>query len=155
VAEHQGDPAIAVFSANPDIREMLDHILTARGFVVSTLATAAVVNGGVNLTTFWRSRGPRVVLWHLEPPHDENWNTVRMLRSNGALTDCALVICSTSPELVGRVVAGDLNVYRVVGMPFDFETLVTTLRQAQVIGDWIAARDWRQRRSRRSTPGFV
>jgi DNA-binding NtrC family response regulator len=121
---------IAVLNTSPDTVERLRTVLQHAGFVVVTGYTFDLREGRLDVDAFVRQHQPKVVVYDVAPPYDENWRLFQHVRALDALRACRFVITSTNPKHLEHLVARDERVYEVVGRPLDLDRIVQAVKEA-------------------------
>ena len=121
---------VAVINSSPDTVELLRHVLQRAGFVVVSGYTFDVRDGRLDLSAFVRQHQPKVVVYDVAPPYDENWRLFQHMRSLEAVQDMRFVITSTNPKHLEHLAARDDRIYEIVGRPLDLDLIVSAVREA-------------------------
>jgi DNA-binding NtrC family response regulator len=109
---------------------MLRTVLQQAGFVVVSGYTFDLRDGRLDLDAFVRQHHPRVIVYDVAPPYEENWRLFEHVRALDALQGCRFVITSTNPRHLAHLVARDERIYEVVGRPVDLDEIVTAVKEA-------------------------
>ena len=121
---------VAVINSSPDTVEMLRAVLQIAGFVVVSGYTFDLRDGRLDLDAFVRQHHPKVVVYDVAPPYDENWRLFQHVRGMEVLSGCRFVITSTNPKHLEHLVGRDERVYEVVGRPVDLDEIVLAVKEA-------------------------
>jgi CheY-like chemotaxis protein len=86
-------------------------VVEQAAFVVVTAMTAAIRDGKVDLESFMRQHKPKVIVYDIAIPYEQNWRLFQHLRTSPASTGVRFVLTTTnvatdaaSPMLRGRSV---------------------------------------------------
>jgi CheY-like chemotaxis protein len=86
-------------------------VVEQAAFVVVTAMTAAIRDGKVDLESFMRQHKPKVIVYDIAIPYEQNWRLFQHLRKSPASTGVRFVLTTTnvatdaaSPMLRGRSV---------------------------------------------------
>ena len=71
---------VAVINTSPDTVEMLRTTLEHAGFLVITGYTFDIRDGRLDIDAFVSKHQPRVVVYDVAPPYDQNWRLFQHVR---------------------------------------------------------------------------
>jgi CheY-like chemotaxis protein len=120
---------IAVFNTSEDTTDILRIVFEEAGFVVVTAFTNLLRDGQVDLEAFMRQHQPRVIVYDIALPYEQNWRLFEHIRSAPACEGVAFVVTTTNERHV-RKLAGDEKIHEIVGKPYDLEQIVDAVKQA-------------------------
>jgi CheY-like chemotaxis protein len=120
---------IAVFNTSEDTTDILRIVFEEAGFVVVTAFTNLLRDGQVDLEAFMRQHQPRVIVYDIAIPYEQNWRLYQHIRSTPACAGVSFVVTTTNERHV-RKLAGDEDIHEIVGKPYDLEQIVEAVRQA-------------------------
>jgi DNA-binding NtrC family response regulator len=72
---------------------------------------------------------PRVVIYDIPPPYDQNWEFLKLLRTTEAMRDRAVVVTTTHKGHLEQLV-GPTDAIEIVGKPYDLDQVIRAVRQA-------------------------
>lgn len=121
---------VAVINTSPDTVEMLRTTLERAGFVVITGFTFDIRDGRLDIDAFVTRHQPRVVVYDVAPPYDQNWRLFQHLRGLESMEARRFVITSTNPKHLERLAGRDERIYEIVGRPLDLDAVVTAVKEA-------------------------
>src|SRR5688572_16979728 len=125
------DPrVVGVFNTSEDTTDLLRLALENAGFVVFTAFTNLLRDGKVDLEAFMRQHQPKVVVYDIALPYEQNWRLFEHIRAAPACDGVSFVLTTTNVKHV-RQLAGDLEVHEIVGKPYDLDEILGALRQAR------------------------
>ncbi len=123
-------PVVAVINTSPDIIDMLRIAFEQAGFVVVSALTYEIRDGEIDVETFVRQHGPRVIVYDLAPPYDANWQFFLHMREIPVFEGCQFVLTSTNAQYVQKLAGRDQHVYEIIGKPFDLEQIIQAVKEA-------------------------
>lgn len=122
---------VAVINTSPDVVDMLRLTLEYAGIVVVSALTWEVRDGEIDIERFITQHRPRVVLYDIAPPYENNWMLFQHIRSMPVMEGIEFVLTSTNSQQVQQFVkSAQCRVYEIVGKPFDLGEIVTAVREA-------------------------
>ena len=122
--------SVAIVNTNPDLVKLLRFSLEAAGFVVFEMHIEQIRAGTADLQSFLEQHDPRVFIYDLAPPYQENWNFMEHLRSSPGFERRKFVLMSMNAERVYQIVGSDEQVYEVVGLEQDIRAIVQAVKEA-------------------------
>ena len=121
---------IAVINTSPDTVELLRRILQQAGFLVVSGYTFDIREGRLDITAFVEQHRPRVIVYDIAPPYEENWRLFNHVRALEVMRPLRFVITSVNVAHVERLLGRDEHVYEVVERPLDLDRIVTAVKEA-------------------------
>ena len=74
---------------------------------------------------------PRVIVYDIAPPYENNWLLFRHIRAMPVMKDVHFVLTSTNVKHVEDLAKGnEQRIYEIVGKPFDLAEIVAAVREA-------------------------
>lgn len=130
MAQHNGPITVAIINTNPDLVRLLRFNLEAFGFVVFELHIEQIRAGTADVAGFLEQHDPRVIVYDVAPPYQENWNFMAHLRSSPGFEKRQFVLTSMNVERVHQIVGNDEAVYEIVGLQEDLQAIVRAVKEA-------------------------
>src|SRR4029453_14552359 len=96
---------VGVFNTSEDTTDVLRIVLENAGFVVVTAFTNLLRDGKVDLEAFMRQHQPRVIVYDIAIPYEQNWRLYEHMRSAPACQGVSFVLTTTNVRHV-RQLAG-------------------------------------------------
>jgi DNA-binding response OmpR family regulator len=121
---------VAVINTSPDTVEMLRTTLERAGFVVITGYTFDIRDGRLDIDAFASRHQPRVVVYDVAPPYDQNWRLLQHVRTLESMKARTFVITSTNPKHLEQLAGRDHRIYEIVGRPLDLDAVVMAVKEA-------------------------
>jgi DNA-binding NtrC family response regulator len=127
----QRDPnVVAVFNTSEDTTDLLRIVLEQAGFVVVTGFTNLIRDGQLDLESYMRQHRPRVVVYDIALPYDQNWRLFQHVRSSPPSEGVEFVVTSTNAAHVTAIAGPQQSVLEIVGKPYDLDELVRAVKEA-------------------------
>ena len=120
---------VAVFNTSEDTTDLLRIAFENAGFVVVTAFTRNLRDGKLDLEAFMRQHQPRVIVYDIAVPYEQNWRLYEHLRSAPACQGVSFVLTTTNVRHV-RQLAGSEELHEIVGKPYDLDEIIGAVRQA-------------------------
>jgi DNA-binding NtrC family response regulator len=120
---------VAVINSNADTVEMLRVALQLEGFESVTAHIDEIKRGLLDFPRFLEEHDPRVVIYDIPPPYDQNWEFLKLLRTTDAMRDRAVVVTTTHKGHLEQLV-GPTDAIEIVGKPYDLNQVIRAVRQA-------------------------
>jgi CheY-like chemotaxis protein len=122
---------VVVINSSPDVVDMLRLTLEYAGIVVVSAMTWEVREGDIDLERFVTQHKPKVVLYDIAPPYENNWLLFQHLRRMPVMQELEFILTSTNARQVQQFVKdAGCRIYEIVGKPFDLGEIVTAIREA-------------------------
>jgi CheY-like chemotaxis protein len=121
---------VAVFNASDDTVEMLQLMLSVRGYRALGGHVDDVKSGALDFIDFLTTHSPSVIIWDIAPPYDRNWKFFKLIRSLSPIEYCALVLTTTHKQHLDALVGQDSGAIEIVGKPYDLQLIVDAVARA-------------------------
>jgi DNA-binding NtrC family response regulator len=123
-------PTIAVVNSSEDTTEMIRVCLQQHGFSAVVLAHVPDIKRGT--TDFLELIGlhdPRVFVWDVGIPYEENWRFLKMLMELEPMKGRAVIVTTTNKRALESLV-GPTDAIEIIGKPYDLQQIVTAVERA-------------------------
>jgi DNA-binding NtrC family response regulator len=130
VSDEGPTPTVAVINSNDDTVEMIRRTLQNEGF--SAVVTGHIVDikrGSTDIVALIETHDPRVFVWDVTLPYEENWRFVHMLMGHVLMQGRRFVLTTTNKRALESLV-GQTETIEIIGKPYDLEQIVAAVRQA-------------------------
>jgi DNA-binding NtrC family response regulator len=124
------DITIAVLNSSVDTIDMLKTRLNQRGF--ASVVGAHVYDfrvGGADINTFLEQHDPRVLIYDIAIPYEDNWRFLQALLAADSMTGRRIVVTTTNKKVLESMV-GPTRAFEVHGKPYDIDLIVSAVERA-------------------------
>ena len=126
----QQKPTIAVINSSDDTIEMLQSALAHHGFTsVVSLHVSDLRRDRVNFAAFLAEHDPRVLIYDISIPYDENWDFLQALLLTEQMRGRRIVVTTTNKRVLDSLVGGT-GAFEIHGKPYDIEQIVAAVERA-------------------------
>ncbi len=130
VLSSRGETVVAVINTSPDVVDLLRETFRHAGLRTVSAFTYDIRDGRVDLDAFLAAHDPRVVVYDIALPYEENWELFRRLCTKPSMQRRSFVLTTTNAAQVQRLVGRETRVYEIVGKPFDLDRLSRAVKEA-------------------------
>ena len=123
---------VAIFDGSADTVEMLEVLLSARGYRVVTGTADHVKSGVLDFFAFIHAEQPDALIWDITPPYDRNWHFFKLLRTAGILKHCHIVLTTTHKQHLDTLAGHDTGAIEIVGKPYDLQEIADAVSHGVV-----------------------
>src|SRR3954468_15098804 len=102
---------VAIVNTNPDLVRLLRVNLERAGFVVFEIHIEEIRLGTTNVESFLNQHDPKVIVYDVAPPFDQNVRFLDHLRSATGFKGRQFVLTSVNARRVDEIVGLDETVY--------------------------------------------
>lgn len=131
MATHKADrrDLVAVINSNEDIVDLICESLEEHGIHTVRGHVPDFKRGRVDLEEYFRSIRPRVAVWDIAPPYDENWEYfVEQVQACEACQASHFILTTTNQRVLTKLV-GETGAMEIIGKPFDLQRLVEAVQR--------------------------
>jgi CheY-like chemotaxis protein len=121
---------VAIVNTNPDLVRLLRVALNDAGFVVFVLHIVEIEEGTAEIDSFLRQHKPRVIVYDVAPPFEQNWRFLQHLRMATDFGRLQFVLTSMNLRRLQQLVGLDEQVYEIVGEPDEIAEVVRAVKEA-------------------------
>jgi CheY-like chemotaxis protein len=121
---------VAVVNTNPDVVRMFRVALEQAGFITFAVHIEDIKVGAVDVEDLLRQHDPRVIVYDVAPPYDQNWRFLDHLRTSTSFKGRYFVLTTVNLKAVEKIVGPDETVYEVIGEPKDIDEVVRAVKEA-------------------------
>src|SRR5687768_14420006 len=125
------DPVVvAVVNTNPDLVRILRGALERVGFIVTIIHIEDIKLAAVDVEAFLRDNNPRVIVYDVAPPYDQNWMFLQHLRTATGFKGRHFVLTTVNSARLHEIVGPEESVYEIVGGEADIGVVVRAVKEA-------------------------
>jgi len=121
---------VAVVNTNPDLVRLLRVALESAGFVVLIIHIEDIKVGTTDMEMMLDQHDPRVIVYDVAPPYEQNWRFLAHLRTHTAFKGRQFVLTSVNVKRMRDIVGRDDSVYEVAGQQQDIAEVVRAVKEA-------------------------
>ena len=121
---------VAVFNTSEDTTGILRSVLEQAGFVVVTAFTNLLRDSKIDLEAFMRQHHPKVIVYDIAIPYEQNWRLFEHIRSSPACEGVYFVITTTNAAQVEKIAGPAHHVHELVGKPLDLQEIVRAVKES-------------------------
>jgi DNA-binding response OmpR family regulator len=127
---NQPSDVVAVFNTSEDTTDLLRVVFEQAGFTVITAMTHVFRDGKIDLEAFMRQHRPRVIVYDIALPYEQNWRLFEHIRASPACQGVGFVLTTTNVAQVQKVAGTEQLVHEIVGKPYDLDIVVRAVKEA-------------------------
>jgi DNA-binding NtrC family response regulator len=120
---------VAVINSSADTVEMLRLSLQGDGFESVTAHIDEIKRGVLDFPRFLEEHDPRVLIYDVSPPYEQNWTFLNMLCRLDVMQGRALVVTTTHKANLEKLV-GPTEAIEILGKPYDLEEVMRAVKRA-------------------------
>lgn len=121
---------VAVFNTSEDTTDLLRVVIEQAGFIVVTAFTNFLRDGKTDFEAFMRQHQPRVVVYDVAIPYEQNWRLFEHFRNAPASHGVSFVLTTTNVAQLEKIATLGQPIYEIVGKPFDLDVVVRAVKEA-------------------------
>jgi DNA-binding response OmpR family regulator len=128
--ESAGPIVVAVVNTSPDVVRILRIALEQAGFVVLVIHIEDMKVGATDIETMLAQHDPRVIVYDVAPPYQQNWRFLDHLRTHTSFQGRQFVLTTVNAQRLQAIVGNDESVYEIAGESTDIERIVRAVKEA-------------------------
>jgi DNA-binding response OmpR family regulator len=121
---------VAVFNTSEDTTDMLRVVLELAGYVVVNAFTNHLRDGKIDFEAFMRQHEPKVIVYDISIPYEQNWALFKHSRSRPACAGVNFVLTTTNLAQVQKIAGAEAQLHELVGKPYDLDLVVRAVDAA-------------------------
>jgi DNA-binding response OmpR family regulator len=123
-------PAVAVVNSSDDTTEMIRVCLQQHGFTAVVMAhVPEIKRGTTDFLEFIDTHDPRIFVWDVSIPYEQNWRFARMLMELESMKDRVVIFTTTNKRALESLV-GPTDAIEIIGKPYDLEQVMRSVERA-------------------------
>ena len=123
-------PTIAVINSNEDTTEMLREVLQHAGFSSVVIGhVTEIKRGQEDFLRFLEVHDPRVFVWDIGIPYEENWRFTHLVMNGEAMKGRSVILTTTNKRALDTMV-GPTDAIEIIGKPYDLDQIVASVKRA-------------------------
>lgn len=120
---------VAAIHSDEDIVETLLLLLEEGGYHAVGELLENFKEDKAYFAAFCQQYQPQVIILDIPPPYAESWDFFHLLKDSKAADGRQFLLTTTNKRVLEQV-AGKAEEFEILGKPFDFEELLTALKNA-------------------------
>ena len=121
---------VAVVNTSEELADLLEEVMRSEGWSTARGYTLDFKRGRKDVRAFFREHDPRVIVWDIAIPYDENWNLCQEIQRLPEAEERQFILTTTNIDVLQRLIGQEIPARELIGKPFDLEELCTAVRQA-------------------------
>ncbi len=119
---------VAVINTSEEMAELLELVFQSEGLSTARGYTLDFKRGREDLSSFFEKHDPRVVVWDVAIPYEENWLFCQQAQQLPAAEERHFVLTTTNVDALHQLVGSNVPAQEILGKPIDLEQLVTMVK---------------------------
>ena len=124
-------PVIAICNSSSDVRALLKQALEEAGFRTVFGHVPEIKAGQHDFVAFIEEHQPRVIVYDVGPPYEENWTFLQLVRNTQVTRGIPFVLTTTNKRALDDLV-GQTPTTELLGKQDDLGTIVQAVQSALV-----------------------
>jgi hypothetical protein len=123
-------PTIAILNTSIDFLNILQLMLNAEGFVTVTILISDIKSGDVDLVEFIQQYDPKVILYDIAFPYQENWMQYQHARKLEVMQDRQFVLTTPNIDGLESKLGTSVKAFEVVDRDIDLRKVIEAVKEA-------------------------
>ena len=121
---------VAIVDTNPEIARLLQVNLERAGCLALAVDIEDVKTGSANVKSLLQRHDPKVIVYDVAPPYEENWRFLDHLRQLTDFRNRHFVLTSVNVAAAQQALGREETVYEIVGRDGDIREIVRAVKEA-------------------------
>lgn len=126
--ETENRSLVAVINSNEDVVESIRLMLDDDGIRSVAGHVIDFKRGRQDFVAFLKEHDPRVIIYDIAPPYEENWRFLQLLKDSQEAQGRQFILTTTNKAVLERLV-GQTDAIEIIGKPFDLDEIVTAAKE--------------------------
>jgi DNA-binding NtrC family response regulator len=122
-------PVVAVINTSEEVVDLLTRALEIKGFWPAVGRVIDFKTGRQDVNTFLKDTDPRVVVWDIAIPYEENWEFFKRVQASAAAQGRRFILTTTNKRALESFV-GPTPAHEIIGKPYDIDELIDAVGRA-------------------------
>ena len=128
MAEAENRFLVAVVNSSEEIVDLIRLVLDDAGIPSIGAHVFDFKRGRQDWVTFLQSYNPRVIIYDIAPPYEENWKFFQLVKDSKEAEGRQFILTTTNKAALHKLV-GEIDAIEILGKPFDLDEIATVARQ--------------------------
>jgi DNA-binding NtrC family response regulator len=128
MSEAENQFLVAVVNSNEEIVDLIRLLLDDAGIPSIAGHVLDFRRGRQDWVAFLQSYNPRVIIYDIAPPYDENWKFFQVIKDSKEAEGRQFILTTTNKAALEKLV-GEIGAIEILGKPFDLDEVVTVARK--------------------------
>jgi response regulator RpfG family c-di-GMP phosphodiesterase len=119
---------VAILNSSEDIIEAIELLLEDAGYSTVGSHVYDFKKGYKDIAAFLNAHNPRVILFDISPPYEENWQFFLKVKHMEAAARRHFILLTTNLRVLEDLI-GTTHAIELVGKPFDLQEILRAVKK--------------------------